>query len=307
MDSPPRPPAYEAPSSVLSSEATEVTALMTAAFPPPEYSACSCQSNSGRPCMLEYIPSGSGTSHRVIPDPLDGSGSVVSSAHQSIAITLGASTRSTCATHPLSTCDVEPGCDPLDFRDSSVLDSPPPAYAIAMITFLPPPEYSACSYHSNCERSCLEYIPSGSGTIRSVIPDPVDGRESVLSNADQSIAIMPGSSTRSCATHPRSTCEVEPGCEPHRGFSVSDSPPRPLMITSRDVTSRPDHVVSTAPSTSSASPSNNHLLVSDVHRSIANRNSQPSSPNSYVEIFYSIIVLFLILISLLKSILEYLI
>ena len=284
MDSPPRPPAYEVPSSVLSSEATEASALMIAAIPPPEYSACSCRSNCGHSCMLEYIPSCSGTSQRVIPAPLDGSGSVVSSAPQSIAIMLESFTRSTCATHPLSTCEVEPGCEPLDFRGSYVPDSPPPPYAIAMIPSLPPPEYSACSYPSS-ERPCLEYLSSGSGTSQRVIPDALDGRGSVVSSAHQFIAILPGSSTRPCATHPLSTCEVETGCETldFRNFSVSNSPPRPLMITSRDVTSRPDPVVSTVPSTSCASPSNNHLLVSSIHRLIANRISQSSPRITSVE------------------------
>ena len=300
MDSPPRPSAYEAPSSVLSSEATEVSAL-----PPPEYSVCSCHSNCERSCV-EYIPSGSGTIQSLIPDPLDGSESVLSSADQSITVMSGSSTRSTCAAHPLST-QVEFGCEDLDFRGSSMSNSPPPPYAIDMITSgprplmimsLPPPEYSVCSCNSNCERPCLKYIPSGSETIQSLIPDPLDDSGSVLSSADQSTAIMSGASTRStCATHLLSTCEVEQGCEPldFRRSSMSDSPPpryaidiitsrpRPSMITSLDVTSRPGNVVSTVPSTPSAAPSNNHSLMSGVHRLNANRISQPRPRNTSVE------------------------
>ena len=178
MESRSRPPAYDATSLMLSS-------APAIAAQPPTYSSCLYSSNRDR-SLEEYIPSDSGTSQRVIPHPLDCSGSVASSAHQSSTIAPGSSTRLTCATHPLSFREVGPGCEDLEFR-SSASDSPPPSYETVMIT----------------------------------------------------------------------------------------SRPRPVKITSRDVTSRPNHVVSAVPSTPGAAPSTNHLPMSGIHRPMANRIGQP--------------------------------
>ena len=128
MDSP--PPPYDTTSLMLSSEATEVSALMTAVVRPPEYSACLDPSNR-EVALVEHIPSCLGTSQRAIPDPLDCNESSLFSAHQSITIVSGSFNISTSTTHPLSSREVVTGCEEPEFR-SYVSDSPPPPYEAAM-------------------------------------------------------------------------------------------------------------------------------------------------------------------------------
>ena len=135
MDSP--PPAYDATSSMLSSEAIEVSALMTAAAQPPEYSACVFVPNRGV-ALVEHIPSCLETNQRVIPDPLDCNESSLFSPHPSITILPGSFNISTRATHPLSSRGAGPGCEESDFR-ICVPDTPPPPYETAMIILRPRP------------------------------------------------------------------------------------------------------------------------------------------------------------------------
>ena len=120
MESRSPPPAHEATYSML----------LTATQPPPTYSSCVNSSNRDR-SLVECIPSGSGIIQRVIPGPLDFSGSsVVSGAHQPSTIAPGSSTMLTC---PSSSPEVGPGCEDLEFRRSES-ESPPPSYETATIT-----------------------------------------------------------------------------------------------------------------------------------------------------------------------------
>ena len=124
-----RPSVHDATSQGLSSAPTTAIQL-------PTYSSCFYSYNYDH-SLVEHIPPGSGTSQRVFPDPVDCSGSLVaSSVDQSSTIAPGSSTRSTCATHPLSSREVGPGCEDLEFR-SSASESPPPSYETAMITLRP--------------------------------------------------------------------------------------------------------------------------------------------------------------------------
>ena len=150
MDSP--PPPYDETSSMLSSEATEVSALMTAAVRPPEYSACLDPSNH-EVLQVEHIPSGSRAGHRGIPDPLDCNESSSFRAHPCITILPGSFNISTRATHPLFSCGVGPGCEDSDFR-SSVSDTPPPPYEAALMTLrLHPVEIM-----SHDDTSCPDHV-----------------------------------------------------------------------------------------------------------------------------------------------------
>ena len=152
MDSP--PPAYDTTSSMPSSGASEVNALMTAAAPPPEYSTCLDPSNL-EVVQVEHIPSGSRASHCVIPDPLDCNESSSFSAHHSITIVSGSFNISTRATHPLSSSEPVTGCVESEFR-SSVSDTPPPTYEAAiMMLRLHPVEIM-----SHDDTSCPDHVMS---------------------------------------------------------------------------------------------------------------------------------------------------
>ena len=168
MDSP--PPPYDETSSMLSSGATEVSALMTAAVRPPEYSACL----DPEVAPVEHIPSCLGTSQRVIPDPLDCNESSLFSAHQSITILPGSFIISTRATHPLSSREVGPGCEDLDFP-SSVSDTPPPPYETAMITLRPRPVESTWRDVTPCPDHVLSAVPFIPREDPSVNPLPMSG------------------------------------------------------------------------------------------------------------------------------------
>ena len=152
MDSP--PPPYDETSSMLSSGATEVSALMTAAVRPPEYSVCLDPPNR-EVALVEDIPSCLGTSQRVIPDPLDCNESSIFNAHHSITIVPGSFNISTRAMHPPSSRGIGPGCEDLDFP-SSVSDTPPPPYETALITLRPRP----AKITSREDTSCPDYVMS---------------------------------------------------------------------------------------------------------------------------------------------------
>ena len=198
------PPADDATSPMLSSAPTTVAQ-------PPIYSSCFYSSNLDR-SLVRYIPSGSETSSRVIPDHLDCSGSsVVSSLHRSSTIASGSSTRLTC---PPSFREVRPGCEDLELR-RCVSESPPPSYETVTITS-----------RSRRVRFTVRDVTSRQGCDLSTVP--------------------------------------------------STSRPRPLMITSRDVTSP----VLPAPR---VAPSIDHLPMSSIHRTIADRISPPTPRSTSAE------------------------